>query len=88
MQNVEIPARTNCPTAALNPAKNELNGYPPVKHAYTNCTAPTYIRKTRKASMIMRELGVLARYDFHKSLAAMDTREMEKEVSLFEDVVG
>jgi hypothetical protein len=74
-----IPARTNCPTAALNPAKNELNGYPPVKHAYTNCTTPTYIRKTRKASMIKREFEVVARYAFQRSVVAVDKREREKE---------
>jgi hypothetical protein len=77
---VEVPASTNCPTAALNPAKKELKGYPPVKHAYTNCTAPTYIKNTRNASMMRSELGVLARYDFQRSVVAVDRREKEREV--------
>jgi hypothetical protein len=80
----DLPARTNCPTAALNPAKKELNGYPPVKHAYTNCTAPTYIKNTRNASMIRSELGVFALYDFHRSVLAVESRERERDVE--EDV--
>jgi len=74
-----IPANTNCPTAAANPAKKELKGYPPVKHAYTNCTAPTYMRKTRKASMMSREFGVLAQYDFQSSTVALERLERERE---------
>src|SRR5271170_995303 len=74
-----IPASTNCPTAALNPAKKELKRYPPVKHAYTNCTAPTYIKNTRNASMMSNELGVLARYDFQRSVVAVERRERERE---------
>jgi hypothetical protein len=74
-----LPAKTNCPTAALNPAKNELKGYPPVKQEYTNCTAPTYMRKTRKASMIKSEFGVFSRYEFQRSAVAVWRREMERE---------
>jgi len=67
-----VPANTNCPTAAANPARNELKGYPPVKTAYANCTAPTYIRKMRKASMIISELGVFSKYDFQRSCPAVE----------------
>jgi hypothetical protein len=74
-----IPANTNCPTAAANPARKELKGYPPVKHAYTNCTAPTYIKKRRKASMMSRELDVFVRYDFQSSMVALERLEREKE---------
>jgi hypothetical protein len=74
-----IPVNTNCPTAAANPAKKELKGYPPVKHAYTNCTAPTYTRKTRKASIRSSELGVFARYDFQSSVVALERPESDKE---------
>jgi hypothetical protein len=65
-----------------------LKGYPPVKQAYTNCTAPTYTRKTRKASMMRSELGALAWYEFQSSVVALERLERERDRLEEECVTG